>query len=311
LILNFKPVLRALEEPEEIRPVEDLQALVWPGDEREIVPANLMRASVHHGGVLIGAFLPENVSSPEEGDRPSGSSLLGFVFGFPGMYSTPDGPRLQHHSHMLAVHPSYRDQGIGFALKRAQWQMVRRQGIDRITWTYDPLISRNAYLNITRLGAVCKSYLPNCYGEMRDGLNAGLPSDRFMVDWWVNTSRVNRRLSKRPRATLDLAHYLAGGAEVINPTRFNERGLPIPADYRDLPEFYATEDRPAFTLVEIPVDFQELRGMDRDLALAWRIQTRPYFQALFELGYLVTDFIHLTGGQGRAYYVLTYGESTL
>ncbi len=301
---KFKAVLRALEEPEEIQVVEDLQAIVWPGDEREIVPANLMRACVHHGGVLIGAFLPEAAESLQ-------SPLLGFVFGFPGIYETPDGPRLQHHSHMLAVHPDYRDLGIGFALKRAQWQMVRRQGIDRITWTCDPLISRNAHLNITRLGAVCNTYLPNFYGEMRDGLNAGLLSDRFMVDWWVNTSRVNRRLSKRPRPSLDLAHYLAGGAEVLNRTHIDDRGLPLPAPFQGLPEGYLLANPPAFALVEIPQDFQELRGLDRVLALEWRLQSRPFFQALFELGYLVTDFIFLEGSPGRGYYVLTYGESTL
>jgi predicted GNAT superfamily acetyltransferase len=302
----FKPVLRALEDPTEIQEVEDLQAIVWPGDERTIVPANLMRACVHHGGVLIGAYQPED----ETGQAP-GSPLLGFVFSFPGTYSTPDGPRLQHHSHMLAVHPDYRDQGIGFALKRAQWQMVRNQGIDLITWTFDPLVSRNAYLNLSLLGAVSNSYLVNFYGEMRDGLNAGLPSDRFMVDWWVNTTRVDRRVSKSPRSALDLAHYLASGAEVLNPTCLDERGLPLPSAFHELPGSFDASDPPAFALVEILADYQELRGLDPELALEWRLQIRPYFQELFALGYLATDFIYLPGKPGRGYYVLTYGESTL
>ena len=99
------------------------------------------------------------------------------------------------------------DQGMGFALKRAQWQMVRYQGIDRITWTFDPLLSRNAWLNITRLGAVCNTYLRDFYGKMADVLNQGLPTDRFDVDWWVNSQRVNRRLSRRRRNDLTLIHY--------------------------------------------------------------------------------------------------------
>jgi predicted GNAT superfamily acetyltransferase len=303
--LPFKPVLRALEHPAEIQAVEDLQAVVWPGDERTIVPANLMVACVHHGGVLVGAYPPDS-----ESRKTVESPLLGFVFSFPGTYATPDGPRLQHHSHMLAVHPDYRDRGIGFALKRAQWQMVRNQGIDLITWTCDPLVSRNAYLNISLLGAVCNKYLVNFYGEMRDGLNAGLPSDRFMVDWWVNTTRVDRRLSKSPRPALDLAHYLAGGAEVLNPTRLDGRGLPLPSAFRELPGRYSASDPPAFALVEIPSDFQEMRELDPELALEWRLQIRPFFQELFARGYLATDFIFLPGKPGRGYYVLTYGEST-
>ena len=133
---------------------------------------------------------------------------------------------------MLGVHPAYRDHGIGFTLKRAQWQMVRHQGLDRITWTFDPLLSRNAYLNIARLGAVCNTYLRAVYGELRDGINAGLPSDRLQVDWWVNSQRVNRRLSRRARPPLDLAHYLAAGAQVINPTRRLERWRAAPTGLR-------------------------------------------------------------------------------
>ena len=110
--------------------------------------------------------------------------------------------------------------------------MVRHQGIDRITWTYDPLLSRNAHLNIARLGAVCNSYIRDAYGEMRDELNQGVPSDRFQVDWWVNSKRVLRRMSKRPRPPLDLAHYLAAGIPIINPTRIGSDDLPRPAEGR-------------------------------------------------------------------------------
>ena len=102
----------------------------------------------------------------------------------------------KHCSHIAAFIPNHRDSGVGFALKRAQWQMVRHQGLDHVTWTYDPLLSRNAHLNIARLGAVCSTYRRSEYGDMRDGLNAGLPSDRFQVDWWVNTKRVERAIKQ-------------------------------------------------------------------------------------------------------------------
>ncbi len=199
-----------LEKAHEMVAVEELQRVVWPGNETDIVPGHLMLAATHHGGLVIGAYQIEALIENKPfnfppsalsgvGELTSTAKLVGFVFGFPGIFETPSGPCCKHYSHMLAVHPSVRGCGIGFALKRAQWQMVRRTGIDCINWTFDPLLSRNAYLNISRLGAVCNTYKEDAYGVMLDGLNAGLPSDRFQVDWWVNSQRVSRRLSRRPR----------------------------------------------------------------------------------------------------------------
>jgi predicted GNAT superfamily acetyltransferase len=304
--------LKILDKPPEMEAVEALQRLVWPDSETEVVPVHMLIAAVHNGGLVVGAFDPAAGEVHPE-------SLIGFVYGFPGLYSTPDGPRPKHSSHMLAVHPDYRDRGLGFALKRAQWQMVRHQGLDRITWTYDPLLSRNAHLNIAKLGAVCNTYRQEVYGEMRDGLNAGLPSDRFEVDWWVNTKRVERRLSRRARLRLDLAHYFAGGAGIVNPTREGENGWPRPDESPALPlaaagEAGAALERPGnapLLLLEIPADFMALKAADRGLALEWRLHTRALFEALFAGGYLVTDFVHLPGRQPRSFYVLSHGESTL
>jgi predicted GNAT superfamily acetyltransferase len=293
--------LRILETPEEMTAVEDLQRQVWSGNETEIVPAHVLITAAHNGGLLIGAF-DEEISSP---------NLVGFAFGFAGLYFTPDGPRPKHCSHMLGVHPDYRDHGIGFALKRAQWQMVRHQGLDRITWTFDPLLSRNANLNITKLGAVCNTYLRNVYGELRDELNAGLPSDRFQVDWWVNSQRVNRRLSRRARPRLDLAHFLAADVEIINPSVIGANELPRPAQGSSFPGSLEDGHRAALLLVEIPADFSSIKEADVSLAREWRYHTRTLFENLFESGYLVTDFIHLAGSQSRSFYVLSHGESTL
>jgi len=284
--------------------VESLQAIVWPGDEREIVPVHLLLTAAHNGGLVIGAYAAEPLTEALQ--------LVGFVFGFTGLYFTPDGPRAKHCSHMLGVHPDYRGQGLGFALKRAQWQIVRHQGIDRITWTYDPLLSLNARLNISHLGAVCNTYIRNAYGEMRDQLNAGLASDRFQVDWWVNSQRVNRRLSRAARQPLDLAHYLAAGIEVINPTAIGPTGWPEPpsVDDRSLPGGDQADGRPLL-MIEIPADFQALKAAEPDLAVNWRTHSRLLFEDLFMKGYLVTDFIYLSGSMPRSFYVLSYGESTL
>ncbi len=278
--------IHLLETPEEMSAVEALQRLVWHDSETDVIPAHLLLAVVHNGGLALGAFV--------------GRDLVGVSFGFPGIYTTPDNPRLKHHSHILGVHPDWRGKGVGFALKRAQWQMVRKQGLDLITWTCDPLLSRNAHLNISRLGAVCNTYLRSEYGMMRDGLNAGLPSDRFQMDWWLNTRRVERRLSRRSRPVLTLDHYRTAGATLLEAR--TKRG-PAPR-----PPEEPSSLTGALLLVEIPSDFMALKAADLPLGRDWRFFTREVFEDAFAGGYLVTEFIH---DKGRSFYVLTHEDATL
>jgi predicted GNAT superfamily acetyltransferase len=278
--------IRLLETPAQLGAVEVLQRLVWPGSETDVIPAHMLLAVVHNGGLALGAFM--------------GNHLVGVSFSFPGFYTTPDGPRLKHHSHILGIHPDWQGKGIGFSLKRAQWQMVRGQGLDCITWTYDPLLSRNAHLNISRLGAVCNTYLLSEYGEMRDGLNAGLPSDRFQVDWWLNTRRVEQRLSRCSRPALTIDHYLTAKATLIE-ARMGREPMTCPPE---IPSLLAGK----LLLIEIPSDFLALKAADLGLARNWRQKTRLIFEQVFAAGYLVTDFVH---DQGRSFYILTYGRSTI
>jgi predicted GNAT superfamily acetyltransferase len=279
-------VIRLLDTPQEMTAVEILQRLIWSGSEIDVIPAHMLLAVVHNGGLVLGAFMEDE--------------LVGVSFGFPGMYSTPDGPRLKHHSHILGVHPNWNGKRIGFALKRAQWQMVRKQGLDRITWTYDPLLSRNAHLNISRLGAVCNTYLRSEYGEMRDDLNAGLPSDRFQVDWWLRTKRVERRLSHRPRPALTLDHYRTAEATLFEAHK-GKGSSPFPPDKTSLVTG-------TLLLVEIPFDFPSLKVADLPLAHNWLYFTRDFFENAFAAGYLVTDFVH---EDKRSFYVLMHEDSTL
>ena len=315
--------IRILETPEQMRAVEELQRRVWPGSETEIVPAHILLAAAHNGGLVIGAYLskqsgqvgePVDELQAGENSESEDDKLVGFVFGFPGIYTTPDGLRIKHCSHMLGVDPIYRDQGIGFTLKRAQWQMVRNQGLDRITWTYDPLLSRNAFLNISRLGAVCNTYRRDEYGELRDSLNVGIATDRFQVDWWVNSHRVDRRLSRRPRLRLDLAHFLAAGIEIINPSQTGHGQFPQPVKVEidrliDRVEF--ADEQPPMFLVEIPADFPKLKAAEMNLANEWRMHTRELFETLFSMGYLVTDFLYLPGPFPRSFYVVSDSQSVL
>jgi predicted GNAT superfamily acetyltransferase len=128
-----------------------------------------------HGGVVLGAFVPRT------------QDLIGFVLSFLAPTTRPGAQRgLSHYSHMAAVPEEWRGRGVATALKLAQREAVLAQGLNLITWTYDPLETRNAALNIRKLHCICHTYARDVYGEMRDNLNAGVPSDRFEVEWWLD-----------------------------------------------------------------------------------------------------------------------------
>ncbi len=271
--------IRLLHTPEEMLQVEALQQVIWPGEAVEIVPAHVLLTAAHNGGQVAGAYVD--------------GALVGFTWGFLGLDDRVSPPRIKLCSHQLGVLPAYGGAGIGRALKCFQRHIGQAQGIDLITWTYDPLLARNAQLNIARLGAVCNTYLPDLYGPLRDGLNAGLPSDRFQVDWWINTPRVADRLTAPPR-TGGLAGWLAAGATWINPSDREDAPQP-PAPPLNVPAA-------GVLLVEIPVDLMALKAADPALALRWRLGTRAIFTELFARGYGITDFVR---DAGRAEYVLS------
>ena len=138
----------------------------WAMDAGTEITPNLLQAMTHGGAYLSGAF---------DGDKCVGAS-----FAFP---ATTDGLHL--HSHMTAVLDDYRDKGVGYKLKIHQWHWAKENNFSEITWTFDPLVKRNARLNLFKLGADIKSYHPNFYGDMPDALNAGDESDRLMASWKV------------------------------------------------------------------------------------------------------------------------------
>ena len=138
----------------------------WPMEAGTEITPNLLQAMVHSGAYLSGAFI--------------GNKCVGAAFAFP---ATSNGLHL--HSHMTAVLDDYRDQGIGYALKIDQWQWAKKNNYAEITWTFDPLVARNAKLNLIKLGVDISKYYPNFYGDMPDALNAGDESDRVMASWKV------------------------------------------------------------------------------------------------------------------------------
>ena len=138
----------------------------WAMDAGTEITPNLLQAMVHNGAYLSGAFI--------------GEKCVGAAFAFP---ATTTGLHL--HSHMTAVLDDYRDQGIGYSLKMDQWNWAKKNNYKEITWTFDPLVARNAKLNLIKLGVDISAYYPNFYGDMPDALNAGDESDRVMASWKV------------------------------------------------------------------------------------------------------------------------------
>lgn len=273
----MKLQIRTLHTPTEMEQVQDLQRLVWPGSEADVIPVHVLLTFAHNGGLVLGAY--------------DGPRLAGISIGFPGLYPTPGGLRAKHCSHELGVHPHWRDSGIGYTLKCAQREQVRAQNLDLITWTYDPLLSRNAHLNIARLGAVCRSYLREIYGDMRDDLNAGLASDRFQVDWWINSPRVVERIEASATPRRASPEKLPRLYPVLAQKNFIAPAASPPAP---------TE--PAF-LVEIPPDFLALKAADFSLARDWRFFTREVFETCFQAGYSVSDFFYMPH-PARSFYFL-------
>lgn len=280
--------IRLLEEYEDMLRIEKLIDVIWSGGPADAVPAHVLITFVHNGGLAFGAF--------------DGDEMIGLAFGFLGFHDTSLGRIVKHCSHQMGVHPAHRGRGIGFALKKAQWQMVRNQGIDLITWTFDPLLSQNAYLNIGRLGAICHTYQRELYGNMVDALNAGLASDRFEVEWWVNTRRVDQRLDAANYARINLDDYRKADAQQLyTPEKNVTSGLLL------APETYVMPEQ-KLVLMPIPSDFQTMRSIDFALAREWRFFTRKVFETAFAAGYIVTDFVH---EMGESYYILTDGNAQI
>jgi predicted GNAT superfamily acetyltransferase len=156
---------------------------VWSIDSGTEITPNLLMAMVHSGAYLSGAFID--------------GKCVGAALAFP---ATAGGLHL--HSHMTAVLDDYRDQGVGYALKMDQWHWAKKNNFSEISWTFDPLVSRNAKLNLIKLGVNISSYHPNFYGDMPDALNAGDESDRLMVSWKVvGENPVKRELISTPNPT--------------------------------------------------------------------------------------------------------------
>jgi predicted GNAT superfamily acetyltransferase len=242
--------LRPLSTAEDLQGVGGVIDAVWGP---EAMPPALLRAFLHAGGVLVGAF--------------AGQDQVGFVLGFLGW---EDGLHL--HSHMLAVLPDRQSRGVGRALKLAQRASCLDRGIGQVRWTYDPLLAGNARFNLNLLGVVATAFHRDFYGAMPDRLNRGERSDRFEVRWDLASGRVQRALE--------------GGAGLEGgdlPSILDARGEPT------VPEPVSFEAPVgAGCTVSIPKDHLSLRSRDPALGTRWRDAAAAAFDRCFAADLVAT-----------------------
>jgi predicted GNAT superfamily acetyltransferase len=243
--------LRPLGSIEECDAIIGVMIATW-GDQ-QTVPRELIRALAKSGNAPYGAL--------------ADGKLVGYVMGWIGV-DERDGPHV--HSHMLAAVPDRRHRGVGYALKLAQRAQALEQGIGIVRWTFDPLVARNAYFNLHKLGAVADRFERDYYGEMADELNRGDRSDRFEVRW---------ELMRPP-----------------GPWPVELEGDPVVLRRRDdgSPERVGDPEAPA-AIVEVPADHAALRGSDAPLARAWRDASADAIWACLEAGLVGLAFLRERG----------------
>lgn len=252
--------IRSLQNIEELEAVRKLECKIW--GENDSIPTHQTITAVKNGGLVLGAY--------------SEGKLVGFQYSFPGF----NGRSVYLCSHVLATDPDFRNKGIGEKLKLAQREEALKLGYSLITWTYDPLESVNGYLNIAKLGGVSSTYIANCYGEMEDLLNSGIPSDRFLVEWHI----AQEKAESYQDFELDFAI-----ANSLVQWNLNKEGLPIPTSTLLHPNQNADT-----AFVAVPKAFRAIRETNLGAATDWRMKTREVFRQVFQQGWQVSGFIKNT-----------------
>jgi predicted GNAT superfamily acetyltransferase len=248
--------------------VERLQKEIWGMEDIAVVPNHLMIPVQRHGGLLLGAF--------------DGDEMIGFVFGF--TYIEED--MVKHYSLMCGVKQNRCFQGVGYRLKKSQREHIISQGCCLAIWTFDPLKSLNAYFNLEKLGVITNQYYRNFYGNLRDQINEGLETDRFLVNWWLMSPRVKSKFLSNQKGKVDetFKGFKLKDMKVINHCKWNEDGILECGEYE-----LELEDETL--LVEIPEDIGEILKKNPDLVVDWRVKTREIFEEYFSRGYIASEFI--------------------
>jgi len=290
--------IRILTTADEMHTAVELQKAYWGDDMADLVPEHMLLSISKYGGHVHGAFI-EN-------------QMIGMVLGFLGADIDPDDTKkasdhLLIMSKRMVVLPGYRGHKIGEQLKWAQRDYALQHNIQLVSWTFDPVLARNAYLNLHKLAAVGQAYAEDFFGARMT--NPVLNSDRLVMNWWVSHPHVQRRAAQQSLENLDLRD-----TPVLNCTDFDDAGFFIPLDDIQEPD----EDT---VLMEIPRDFSAIEGYSTDLAQHWRNHIRQVMHMLFDRGYIATDFVRLNqlsdtrnqfiiDARDRVFYVFTRDDGT-
>jgi predicted GNAT superfamily acetyltransferase len=250
--------VREIAELDDLEAVYRLYDRIWrPDPSNPPVTTEMLRALTKAGNYVSGAF--------------DGTELLGACVGF---FSAPAGTAM--HSHVAGVSPTAVGRSIGFALKLHQRAWAMQRGVGQVAWTFDPLVSRNAYFNLAKLGAAATEYLPNFYGGMNDGINGTGDTDRLLVQWELTAARVVAASAGRISPADAEAERRCGAAIAL---ARSDLGWPVPGKLAG-----------QTALVAIPHVVEELRRTDPECAQQWRIAVRDVLSTAMAAGGYVAGF---------------------
>jgi predicted GNAT superfamily acetyltransferase len=260
-------VVRGLHDVEDLALAEGLFAATWPG--QPPATAALLKAIEHAGGYVAGAY------AAGDGDGWRSGDMVGAAAGF---LAAHPGPAL--HSHLAAVVPAARGLGVGYALKTHQRSWAAEHGLTAVTWTFDPLVRRNAWFNIAKLGAGVEEYLVDFYGPMDDGINDGDASDRLLAVWPTSPRDHAIQIDQVTGSSHDRSGLHDHGEEE------GEAAVAL-AEVDGRPIRHEVPDTSRLVAVATPPDVEALRHTDRELAHAWRIAVREQLAPRLTDGHVV------------------------
>ncbi|WP_328326625.1 GNAT family N-acetyltransferase [Kribbella sp. NBC_00382] len=282
--------IRELWELADLDQVYRLYDSIWrPDPKNPPVTTELLRALTKAGNYVGGAY--------------DGDDLIGACVGFFGAPA-----EVTMHSHVAGVSGSARGRNVGFALKLHQRAWALERGVTAISWTFDPLIRRNAYFNLTKLAAHPTEYLPNFYGQMADGINNGDDSDRLLVRWQLDAPTVitaAHRQSTLAAASTNSGAQTSTGSAFSTPSGhlgglLREATILLGVGDDGRPVVGGSYDARGTVLVGVPGDVEGLRGSDPGAAKEWRLALREV------LGGLMADGARVTGFDRAGWYVLEH-----
>ena len=282
--MNQNRITIKIGESDEI--FEDVQSLhrtIWGLSDLEVTPTHIYMAAHHAGGKILCAYA---------GDEP-----VGYVFGFPGV-DAENNPYF--YSHNLAVLEKWRNRGIASRLKLRLREVLLESGFNLVKWTYEPLDSKNAYAYIGKLGGISNTYHREYYGEMRDEINRGLPSDRLVIDWFIQSNHVSRKIKREALRTsleeiqeANIPLNSIGWKNAVPYPREEDAALNV----REVDQYY----------FEIPTNLDDLRESSPEAVLEWRFHVRTLLETGFAKGLSITDAVY---NQQRFFYILEPFQST-